>query len=442
MNREELNPRNEDGIALITVIILTAVLMVIGTGMYFVASREGTMSSADYSGGQAFSYAEGGIENVMNILNYVVTVSQLTQARADQSPDGYGYLMDPNPSLRQTPTDPVVMNIGNDSFTVWLDEVDQYGEHCDNCDLKLNSTNPADKTAYLLITAEGQSSQGYRKLQQRVRVQASGYPLTFYINGDVTMNGGPTLSSESIYVRGSFYGREKLQVSGADQIYGGPAGVRATGSIYAKSNGHNSQIYTASGGHSSYWASNYINDRDNRGPNGNKFTINNLDGTFSTSGLSSTQMATLKQQAKTSGYYNGNPGNNLSIQQSDLPGREGDVVIYVEYPSGNPSNNEVNLKFTWPSSPYTTGKAIVIVKNGSVRLTGSAIGDLRGVIYCPDGEVRADGSGNGQFTGYVWGKGMTNIGNFNFTMDQLFADDPPFFAWSVTRETAWTEVDR
>jgi hypothetical protein len=63
---------------------------------------------------------------------------------------------------------------------------------------------------------------------------------------------------------------------------------------------------------------------------------------------------------------------------------------------------------------------LIIIRNGSVKMTGSAIGDSQGVIYCPDGEVRADGSGGGEFTGFIWGKGATNIGNFNFVMTQEF----------------------
>ncbi|MFA6001730.1 MAG: pilus assembly PilX N-terminal domain-containing protein [Thermoleophilia bacterium] len=428
----------EQGVALMTVLILTAVLMIIAGGMYVVASRESKMTQADFSGGQAFYYAEGGVENVLDILNYAATETQLTQPRADQSANGYGYLLDPNPSSRQNPTDPIEMRIGNDTYTVYLDTVDADGNHCTGCGLDLTSNDPA----YLQITAQGQSGTGYRMLQQRAKVQASSYPLTFYINGDANLNGGPTISNESIFVRGSFYGREKLTVSGMDQIYGGAAGVRATGTIYAKSNGGRTQIYTSSGDHSSYWASNYINDRDSRGPSGNKFTITELESYFSTSGLTASQLASLRAMAKSSGYYNDNPSSNLMIQQGDLPSHSGDIVIYVDFPSGTPDNNEVNIKFEWPHSPYSSGKSLIIVKNGSLKLTGSAIGASSGVIYCPDGEVRSDGSGGGTFTGFVWGKGITNIGNFNFTLSPTFLDDPPFFAWTVYRETAWTEVDR
>ena len=106
------------------------------------------------------------------------------------------------------------------------------------------------------------------------------------------------------------------------------------------------------------------------------------------------------------------------------------------------NSNEVNLKFEWPHAPYTTGKIYIVIINGSLKLTGSAIGNSTGVIYCPDGEVRSDGAGGGTFTGYVWGKGLTNIGNFQFSLNNAFIADPPFFAWTVSRETAWTDVDR
>jgi hypothetical protein len=430
--------REERGVAMMTVVIMSAVLMVIAAGMYFVASREERMSQADNTGGQAFYYAEGGIETVLDMLNYAATENQLTQPRVDQSPNGYGYLMDPEPANRQNPTDPVQMQIGNETFTVSVDEVDSNGDHCTGCGLNLTSANPA----YLLITAEGNSGSGYRKLQQRVRVSASGYPLTFYIDGDVNANGNVALTNQSIFVRGNFYGREKLNLSGSDLWYGGGAGVFATGSIYAKANGGNSQIYSSSGSTTGYWSSNMQYDRDSRGPAGNTFSLSELQATFGTTGLSSSQLAQLKSQAQASGYYNGDASGSLTLQQGDIPSHDGDIVVFIEFPTGSPSSNDVKLKFEWPHSPYSNGKALIVVRNGKVSLEGNAIGSLRGIIYCPDGSVTANGSGNGTFTGYVWGKGFIDIGNFNFLMTSEFINDPPFFAWNVTRETAWTEVDR
>jgi hypothetical protein len=345
--------------------------------------------------------------------------------------------MDPDPAKRQDPPNPLQLKIGNETFTVYVDEVDENGVHCTGCGLNLASRNPS----FLLITAEGRSNEGYRKIQQRVRLEASGYPMTFYVNGDVTANGNVSLVNQSVYVRGNFYGRDKLTLSGNDLMYGGGAGVFATGSIYAKSNGGNTQIYTESGEKSSYWKSNDQYDRDSRGPAGNRYSLSELQDTFATSGLSANQLATLKSQAQTSGYYNGNPSSNLNLQQNDIPSHDGNVVVYIEYPSGNPANNNVHLKFEWPHTPYTSGMALIIVKNGSVSLEGNAIGNLKGIIYCPDGAVTANGNGNGVFTGFVWGKGLIDIGNFNFTMNQQFLDDPPFFAWTVTRETAWMEVE-
>lgn len=184
-----------------------------------------------------------------------------------------------------------------------------------------------------------------------------------------------------------------------------------------------------------------INDRDSRGPTGNTYTLADLQDQFETGGLSTSQLTILKGQAKSSGFYSSADGG-FNIQQGDLPSRDGNIVVYVEFPSGEPADNEVDLKFEWPHTPYTEGKALVVVKNGSVRMTGSAIGDLQGSIYCPDGPVTIHGGGSGTFTGFVWGKGMVDIGNFPFNMTEEFLADPPFYAWTIVRETAWTEVDR
>lgn len=431
----------EQGVAMITVVVISAVLMVLGGGMYIIASRESAITGADFAGGQSFYYAEGGLENVIDIINYDATETQLTTLREDQSSDGFGYLMDPVPANRQNPSDPVRMTIGSETFTVWIDEVDEFGAHCEGCGLNLLSANPS----YLKIYAEGRTSEGYRKLEQMVKLQASGFPMTLFIDGDVSANGNVDLANQSMFVRGNFYGREKLTVSGSDLPYGGSAGVFATGSIYEKSKGLNSQIYTILGiPNPLYWDQNYENDRDSRGPAGETFSLSELEDTFNIAGLSTSQLLTLKGMAKTEGNYYSNPesGRNGSVvlQQSSIPSHDGNIVIYIEFSGGSAENNEVSLKFEWPDYPYTEGQALVVVRNGSVAMSGNEIGNFKGVVYCPDGSVRVDGSGGGQYTGTVWGKGLTDIGNFNFTMTSEYLEDPPFFAWSVVRMTDWEEV--
>lgn len=436
--RERINVASESGVAMITVLVMTAVLVVLAIGMYFVAEKEITMSNADMEGSEAFYYAEGGLEAVIDIISTEsATDFQLTRMRSDGSADGYGFLMDPNPALRQNPSNPLEMTIGKDTYTVWVDTVDEDGNPCTNCGLDLTTANPA----YIQVNAEGRSGEGYRLLQQRVRVETSGYPLSFYIDGDLVANGIPVVSNQSIYIKGNVYGREKIEINGSDIIYGGPAAVYATGTIYDKPTGGNSQIYTADGlPNGSYYSSLYVNDRDSRGPAGNTFSLTEMESTVNTDGLTATQLETLKSQAQARGYYANPEGGVLTIQQGDVPDRDGNLVVFVEFAGGDPADNEVNLKFTWPVGYY--GQAFIIVKNGTAKLTGTAIGHLNGVVYCPDGVIRSDGSGNGDFTGLVFGKGLENIGNFEFRMTQSFIEDAPFFAWTVTRETAWKEIDR
>lgn len=430
--------REEQGIAMITVLVMTTVLMVMAVGMYFVASREITMSNADMQGGEAFYYAEGGLEAAMDILSTEAgTEYQLSQPRADDSADGYGYLLDPSPSQRDNPSNPLEMSIGTETYRVWMNTVDENGDPCTGCGLNLASVNPA----YILITAEGSSNNGYRKLQQRVKIAASGYPLTFFIDGDINANGNPIISNQSVYVKGNIYGRGKISISGVDTVYGGPARALATGTIYDKANGGSSEIYTAAGlPNGSNWNDTYVNDRDSRGPAGNPFSLAEMQTLMNPSGLTETQLDILRNQARASGYYLNPTSGAMQVRQTDLPTREGNIVVFVEFSSGNPNDNEVDLNFTWPS--MSSGQAMVIILNGSVKMTGQAIGHMKGIVYCPNGLVRADGGGNGDYTGFIFGKGLVNIGNFEFNMNSAFLTDAPFFAWTVTRETAWEEVDR
>lgn len=407
--RQIKGKKNEEGVALITVIILTAVLMVMGAGMYVVASREQTMTSADYAGGQAFYYAEGGLENVLGILNDTNTESQLTQQRADQSANDYGYLMDPTPANRQNPSDPVEMQIGQDKYTVYVDTVDQNGVPCTEC----SSSN----ISYLLITAEGQSATGYRKLQQMVKVSktvagSGGYPLSLYSAGNADFNGTPDITNQILYVKGNVSGRSKLSVSGTDAATGKPAGVYATGDI------DNRQT----------------NDRDKNGPSGNKFLLADLEAAVNISGLSSAQLQTLKSEAIQQGNYY--TSSSIGTVHGDS---NGNAVLFIDFPSFG----SVGPKFTWPAPGYVT----IVVKNGDITLTGGAIGSSRAIIYCPDGTVTAHGGGSGGFTGLIWaGKGLTSIGNFEFNMDPTFMNGgtPPSFLTSttITRMASWKEVDR
>ncbi len=432
IDSKRLRPGAESGVAMVTVIIMSAVLLLMGTGMYYVASSEQSMSQGNNVGGQAFYFAEGGLENVLDILNYEATEWQLTQPRNGQ------YLMNPDASQRQDNPDPVTVTVGNQTYKVWVDEVDQYGSHCTGCGLVPTSKNPA----YLMVYAEGQTSEGYRKLQQQVKLTPTGYPLDFFINGNVTINGNEALTNQSLFVNGYVAGRKFLTVSGTDSTYGMPAGVFATGRIYANSN-KTGPIYTTSGAEDSkYWNSDYINDRDQYGPTGNPFSTSALQGYFNYGGgLTTSQLATLQNEAQTSGYYNGNASGSLTIQQSDLPDRSGDIVIYVDFPSGNPQKNVADLKFSWPPDPSYTGKALIVVLNGSINMEGGAIGQTTAVIYCPDGSVTAHGSGNQVFNGYVWGDGFTDEANFTFNLSPEMINDPPFFSWTVTRGT-WQQDDQ
>jgi Tfp pilus assembly protein PilX len=438
----------ERGVAMITVIYMVAVLMMLGGGMFFVSNREQKMTQADYAGNRAFYHAEAGVESVIDMLNYAATEQQLTTLRPDSSPDG-GYLMDPEPAFRQTPSNPIEMDVGDEKYTVWVDEVDENGEVCTNCGLTFSSSMEQNATAYLLITAEAQSNEGYRKLQQRVKLEASGFPLTLFIDGNVKANGTVNVTNQSLYVRGSLFGREKLNVSGTDLVTGNPAAVFATGEICAKANNLNSQIYDPESGlpTSYYDSSEYNYDRDHNGPTTptvNTFSESELETKFATAGLTSAQLLMLKGMAQTDGYYINLQNGQISIDDSDLPIHDGNIVVYVEYSGGMPVNNEVDLRFSWPY-----GKAFVVVLNGSVKMEGQEMGNFEGMVYSPDGPITANGAGSGgNFNGILWGKssggqpGLTDIGNYDFRVTQDFFDDAPFFAWTVVRQTAWTEVDR
>lgn len=449
--------------AMVTMIIVTAVLMVMGAGMYFMATRQERMSQADKAGGQAFYYSEGGLENVMDILNYAATETQLVRQRSDQSPDGFGYLMDPDSARRESPPNPLQMQIGNQTFTVWVDEVDQNGEHCSGCGLNLAGSNAV---SYLKITAEGRSNEGYRKLEQLVMLKASKYPLRLFIHGDADINGNPSVENQNIYVEGNMYNRSKLNVTGTDVISGGPAGVMATGLIYAGNSGTQTQIYNSSGGRTASWDSIYHRmppqpqyDRDSYGPAGDTFTLNELNSLFNSSGLSSRQLDMLKSEAQTAGYYLSTSGD-VMLRAGDLPGDCKNIVIFIEYPAGNPATNSLKIKFPWPPGGCSpdSGKAVIVVRNASITMSGADIGsNFHGIIYSPDGPVTADGAGGGSFTGFVWATaftagqdcrgnsscvGFSDTGNFDFRIDSNFYNDLPPFTWTVTRMTEWTEVDR
>ena len=121
------------------------------------------------------------------------------------------------------------------------------------------------------------------------------------------------------------------------------------------------------------------------------------------------------------------------LQQGDIPNRDGNIVVYIEFSGGDPQSNEVSLKFEWPYTPYTSGQALVVVKNGSIKMTGNSMGTFHGVVYCHDGPVRVAGSGQGESTSFVWGNGLDGIGNFVVNMPPEFLADATFFARAMVR---------
>ena len=422
-------PRNESGVAMMTVLFIGAALTVVATTSSLVAIKQLKADGASLRGSQAIGYAEAGLDRFLYELkrgsfplSTVMTAGCTTgPAMLPAGTVGSGtysgemtvYNPATNPQVPPSPYNPTV----NPSTAP-----------CQG-----RSTNPRTPQLYA-VTVTGRIGNARKAVRSIVTISGAALPTGVFVN-NLNVNGTPDFVNQSVFARGDVLGREKMGFSGNDlfytkrDVYGTaastdpiPAAIHATGAIYLTLNqkrgvehppNPNCNANPRGTAAQSVWDGSGLGTPLTSGcghPSGypptSKFTeadMVRLSGSSTPTRLGEAEDLALKAAAQGGGLYcsippTGSPvctkaggpwtmpmGNVISdaalATGNPLPA---EYVAYFEYTGGAASYQSI----TWNASSGTCeqGKsAVIVVKNGGVTFRSN--GSLNGDVIVPDGVV-------------------------------------------------------
>ena len=194
-----------------------------------------------------------------------------------------------------------------------------------------------------------------------------------------------------------------------------------------------------------------------------KFTPDDLNRIAQIRNLTEDEYANLRATAQSSGIYcNFSPSvptstqcskagvagpRDESWQDGELPTGTSQLVAYFDYPfSANTSSNLITWSATWKAisgvmcnatNPADNRSIVIVVRNGSFRLTGNA--QVTGAVLVPEGDF--DSTGTPLLHGSVTARSFRVRGNATFESSACFASTLPSTSGEIA-PAGWMEVDR
>ena len=467
---------NESGVAMVTVLLVGAVLTVAATTATVVAIQDLRASTDDKKAASALAYAEAGIDRIINMIRRGdldwsdfrgsgCAGYPLLQASGAIGDAGGEYSAK---ILRYNPT---------------AVAADRFAPSAAACPATIPSPRH-DEPQYFVIESTGRQPLAKRVVRQVVKVTALGLPIGVFANS-ISLNGTPNIQTVSVISDGDIVGRSKLAFSGLDPYYTlsdfwpglpdspVPAAAHTIGGIYPKLNS-SSQEHTPgaplnctandpqdgelgasqwdqSGAGGTITSTTPCPGQSMAPPPTSKMTSGDLDRVSPKPALSDQDYLTLKDAAKDSGLYcfiatNGTRSctkagqpwtTNLNVGDNDLTGLQPNFVAYFEFedPAKAMTTNEV--KWSANLGPCGSESGVLIVRNGSWEMESNSV--INGVLLLPEG--RLDDKGTFTFVGTVIAKEVASNGSGTFTLNQCWLDNMPGPFLDVT-PTSWSEVDR
>lgn len=418
----------DDGISMITVILIGALLSAMAASMAVISSNNLRNAGRDRVAGSAMGAAEAGIAQAIAYLRTTNPVTELACSPDCGAANPWG---EDDPGLRQRLTFP-------DGGTADVHiEVDQ-------------PFNPPSVTvAVYTIKSDGTAGTGpgLRRLEQTVTVEPLPFPIGVYSN-KINLNGTPQTFQQSVFSTECITGREKMEFNGTDAFYGIPAAAHSTKYISTGNNrpcepNENQNIHKTVDCNPAYPF-----DQDNLGgpvggactgvPGGTSYFDQAALDQFGRP-LTNDELATLRVAAQSQGqYYNG----TTSINPPDPTVYPNAVLFFDLAPNQSISiQNELDA-YEWDST-CTNPRTLIIVVNhssvgsGQVKLNSNA--DLAGAIFVQRGDFEFNGTAT--FTGTLVSNSISKWnGNATSALTACFLDNLPPGAMEITA-TRFREVD-
>jgi hypothetical protein len=477
-----LRRRDDEGIAMLAVILMVAVLSLLIATASAVITNNSNNAGHDRQSLGALSSGEAGVAQAIQYLRGT-TLAQLTCAEPGTSS---ACTSSSNPWVNSASPKQVRIDGGSgncvtssDCFKVWIGVVTPYNP---NCGTRLaNPPSPCYGTYRIHSTGVAGSGPGARRFAVDVKMRPLDYPLGVFSETNFSGNGNVGIHSESLFTGGCISNRQDDSHSGSgfqfqydsaaqrpimDLFYGIPAAAHAVGDISTSNTSCGAQgqagpihasaacnttfPFDQSGGAS---AGNISSTNCGKDPitgvryeSTSKFTMTDLQSLYGyrPRGLTDAQYDQLRTTAQAEGTYNLAPSAVSAALTSLAASGVTSPVLYWD--NGDVSLTASNFPSTFlrdldTNSGCTSNNVTIVVSGGSNNLsyTGGNNGPwLSAAIFVPDGKYTGQGGRN--TIGTIFAHIIDLGGNPDFYMDQCFASNPPGATVEV-KVVNWREDD-
>ena len=443
--------RDDAGIALITVMLVGAVLA--GLGILVVTTTITDMRSAnsDRTSLRTLDVAEAGVADA---ISYIRTKGVKQICSTCTTPYNVNNKM--------------LLTYPRGTAKVWIEAVAPYQPP--QTRVGRYSITSIGTTTGSAAVGVGQTT-GKRTVQEIVDVRPLSFPLGVYTASQINLGGTINIEQESIFSGSCVDSRYKLQYgpgpngSTLDPYYNIPAGVHSTSYITDKNTTCNpggpsaadSQAIhqPANGGvcNTTYKADQDAlggpfpgtscatadagyGDYDTNGSSFNQSTFVNTYG-FLPRGLSDDDYANLKAKAIANGtYFPAGTAVVWPTASTDPSSPNYNPVVYIQNQDGKIQNNDL-AGYAWQSDPSCTQNhptIVIIVDHGNLNLSGN----LAGFLFVPDGAIQF--TGGPHVVGTMFSKSLTWSGGSDISLNDCFATNTNGGILNV-QKYSWREVD-
>lgn len=422
--------RDDDGVAMMTVMLVGAVLMALALVTSDVSMSNLKNAGRDRVAVSAFGVAEAGVQEAMAYLR----------------DEGVDEVADCSPSCTGLPwgnkQNPMVLDFGSGrQARVWVE-------------VKSQLNPPNEKVGRYLVHSEGTSGQGpgLRRVTQEVIAEHYLFPMGVYAD-HIASNGTPQTFKQSVFSENCIFGREKMKIEGDDLYYGGKAGA-VSAKFVSEGSGTctagNAKNIHMNGSTPLFCNSKYPTDRDNQGGSTSGTTCNEVDSSYMNLDLLKSSyggripdsiLGMLKKKAIAQGNY----WTSTNSWTPPNPNTHPDAVLYFDVGANDTVaiQNELNPYDVNPATCTPKRTVIVIVDNatvgsGGLRLQSGA--RLNGGIFVPNGNL--DFRGSTTFTGPLNALTISNwAGSATSQLTECFLNNLPGAMLDIQSER-FREVDR
>jgi hypothetical protein len=483
-------PRGEQGVAMVTVLLVGAVLTVTASAASFSVIQDLRAGNDDQKATGALAYAEAGTDRMLQELRSGASFGWGSiklagcwtgDNEATPTVEGAASVTGGTPKLK------IAGAVGNGTYATELVAYKSGALAPDAGACVGRDTSPRAKQQFA-VTSTGSHPAAKRVIRQIITIDPRGLPIGIYADG-VNGNGNVDMNSLSLVSPNNIQGRDKIAFAGRDpyytlaDFYPGfsatehiPAAAHAVGEltmsagdpslrIEHKSPAANPDCSANPSGQSLWDGSKWgapissgcpgqpIAGGTTPRPPTTLFTTNDLKRVSPKPQLTEQDYQALKDAAKNSGLYcyiptsgsasclkQGAPVSyKATWQTSDVPTSK-TYITYFEFQGGDPYSNTVKWKADispCSSNPSLNESTVLIVRNGSLSMQSGAV--ITGAVIIPEG--RFDSEGTFTTHGTIIAKDFWLRGGATFLLSDCWIQNMPVIFLNIT-PSKWTEVDR